>query len=38
MIFLPQPYGELHAIRLEDKAVFRLTHDKWEDGPSAWKR
>jgi hypothetical protein len=38
VIFLPQPYGELHAIRLEDKAVFRLTHDKWEDGPSAWKR
>jgi Tol biopolymer transport system component len=37
VIFLPQPYGELHAIRLEDKAVFRLTHDKWEDGPSAWK-
>jgi Tol biopolymer transport system component len=38
VIFLPQPYGELHAIRLEDKTVFRLTHDKWEDGPSAWKR
>ena len=38
VIFLPQPYGELHAVRLEDKAVFRVTHDKWEDGPSAWKR
>jgi Tol biopolymer transport system component len=38
VMFLPQPYGELHAVRLEDKAVFRLTHDKWEDGPSAWKR
>jgi TolB protein len=38
VIFLPQPYGELHALRLEDKAVFRVTHDKWEDGPSAWKR
>jgi Tol biopolymer transport system component len=37
VIFLPQPYGELHAVRLEDKAVFRLTHDKWEDGPTAWK-
>jgi len=38
VIFLPQPYGELHAVRLEDKKVFRLTHDKWEDGPSAWRR
>lgn len=25
VIFLPQPCGELHAIRLEDKAGFRLT-------------
>ena len=38
VIFLPQPYGELHAVRLEDKAVFRVTHNKWEDGPSAWRR
>jgi Tol biopolymer transport system component len=37
VVFLPQPYGELHAIRLADKALFRLTHNKWEDGPSAWK-
>ena len=36
IIFQPQPYGELHAIRLEDKAVVRLTHNKWEDGPAAW--
>jgi Tol biopolymer transport system component len=38
IIFLPQPYGEVHAIRLADKAVFRLTHDKWEDGPTSWRR
>jgi hypothetical protein len=30
------PWGP--TCRLEDKAVFRLTHDKWEDGPSSWKR
>lgn len=35
--FQPQPYGEIHAIRLEDKEVFRLTHNKWEDGPPAWR-
>lgn len=38
VIFQPQPYGEEHAIRLEDKAVFRLTHNKWEDGPAVWRR
>jgi Tol biopolymer transport system component len=37
VIFLPQPYGELHAVRLEDGKVFRLTHNKWEDGPTAWR-
>ncbi len=36
VIFQPQPYGELHAIRVEDKTVVRLTHNKWEDGPAAW--
>ena len=36
VIFQPQPYGELYAMRLEDKAIFRLTHNKWEDGPAAW--
>lgn len=35
-IFQPQPYGEIYAMRLEDKEVFRLTHNKWEDGPPAW--
>ncbi|MCY4600826.1 MAG: hypothetical protein OXF27_13015 [Acidobacteria bacterium] len=38
VIFQPQPYGELHAIRLSDRTVVRLTHDKWEDGPAAWVR
>ena len=36
VIFQPQPYGELYAIRVEDKTVVRLTHNKWEDGPAAW--
>ena len=36
--FQPQPYGELHAIRLADSTVVRLTHNKWEDGPTAWVR
>ncbi len=35
--FQPQPYGEIYAIRLEDKEIFRLTHNKWEDGPAAWR-
>ena len=38
VVFQPQPYGELHAIRLADKTVVRLTHNKWEDGPTAWVR
>ncbi|MEE2637658.1 MAG: hypothetical protein VYE68_10535, partial [Acidobacteriota bacterium] len=37
IVFQPQPYGEIHAIRLSDKHVVRLTHNKWEDGPSAWR-
>ena len=36
VIFQPQPYGELHAIRLSDRTIVRLTHNKWEDGPTAW--
>ena len=31
--FQPQPYGELHAIRLSDRTVVRLTHNKWEGRP-----
>ena len=38
VIFQPQPYGELHAIRLSDRTIVRLTHNKWEDGPTAWVR
>ncbi len=36
VIFQPQPYGEVFAMRLEDGEVFRLTQNKWEDGPPAW--
>jgi TolB protein len=36
VIFQPQPYGEAYAMRLEDGEVFRLTQNKWEDGPAAW--
>ena len=38
VVFQPQPYGELHAVRLSDRKVVRLTHNKWEDGPTAWVR
>ena len=38
VVFQPQPYGELHAIRPADRMVVRLTHNKWEDGPTAWVR
>ena len=36
VIFQPQPYGEIYAIRLADRQVVRLTHNKWEDGPADW--
>jgi Tol biopolymer transport system component len=35
-IFNPQPYGEIHAVRLSDGMVVRLTHNKWEDGTPSW--
>ncbi len=35
-VFNPQPYGEIHALRLVDGQVVRLTHNKWEDGPPTW--
>ena len=38
VVFQPQPYGELHAVRQADRTVVRLTHNKWEDGPTAWVR
>ncbi|MBI5583219.1 MAG: PD40 domain-containing protein [Deltaproteobacteria bacterium] len=34
--FHPQPYGEIHALRLADGLVVRLTHNKWEDGTPTW--
>ena len=33
---IPQPYGELAAIRLADLHTVRLTHSKWEDGLGVW--
>jgi TolB protein len=36
VVFQPQPYGEIHAMRLSDRLVVRLTHNKWEDGPADW--
>ncbi len=36
VVFQPQPYGEIHAMRLSDRYVVRLTHNKWEDGPADW--
>jgi hypothetical protein len=32
----PQPYGELWAVPASGGPAVRLTHDKWEDGPSDW--
>ena len=31
-----QAYGEIYAQRLSDGHVVRLTHNKWEDGPTGW--
>ena len=33
---IPQPAGELWAVRLADGFVVRLTHNKWEDGVPTW--
>jgi len=35
---IPQPAGELWAIRLADNFTLRLTHNKWEDGVPSWSR
>jgi Tol biopolymer transport system component len=37
-MFLPQPYGDLYAMRLKDGFIQRLTHNKWEDGLGTWAR
>ena len=34
---IPQPAGELWAVRLADGFTVRLTHNKWEDGVPTWK-
>jgi hypothetical protein len=34
--WFPQPYGELHAVPVTGGPAVRLTHNKWEDGPSDW--
>jgi len=34
--WFPQPYGELWAVPVAGGPAIRLTHNKWEDGPSDW--
>jgi hypothetical protein len=34
--WFPQPYGELYAVPVAGGPAVRLTHNKWEDGPSDW--
>jgi hypothetical protein len=36
LTLFPQPYGELWAVPVAGGPAVRLTHDKWEDGPSDW--
>jgi Tol biopolymer transport system component len=36
VLFGPQMYGELFAIRLRDGLIVRLTHNKWEEGNPSW--
>lgn len=36
LTWFPQPYGELWAVPVSGGPAVRLTHDKWEDGPSDW--
>ena len=33
---VPQPYGDLYAVRVTGGPAVRLTDDKWEDGPNDW--
>ncbi len=32
-----QQYGELYAYRIQDGALVRLTHNKWEEGIASWE-
>lgn len=34
--WFPQPYGDLFAVPVAGGPTVRLTHNKWEDGPSDW--
>jgi Tol biopolymer transport system component len=36
LTFNLQPYGELWAVPVAGGPAVRLTHNKWEDGPSVW--
>lgn len=36
LTWFPQPYGDLWAVPVGGGDAIRLTHNKWEDGPSDW--
>jgi Tol biopolymer transport system component len=36
LTWFPQPYGDLWALPMSGGDAIRLTHNKWEDGPSDW--
>lgn len=36
LTWFPQPYGDLWAVPVAGGDAIRLTHNKWEDGPSDW--
>lgn len=36
LTWFPQPYGDLWAVPTAGGDAIRLTHNKWEDGPSDW--
>jgi TolB protein len=36
LTWFPQPYGDLWAVPVAGGEAIRLTHNKWEDGPSDW--
>jgi Tol biopolymer transport system component len=36
LTWFPQPYGDLWAVPVLGGPAVRLTHNKWEDGPSDW--
>jgi tricorn protease-like protein len=38
VIFNPQMYGEIVALRISDMRSVRLTHNKWEDGTPIWTK